>query len=100
MSSLAKTRGLPSLENLWQEWRAFCEKPPRGFEKFFKENEKKGVPKEKKGKEEESKPPPEQQAEQKAKPFPTGAFSSKSPPPSSSKPDPQQWSFGMFGGTR
>lgn len=72
------------------EFRAFCEKPPKGFEKYFKEGGKeapkevKDVPKQAKGAE-----APKQEPK-------------VPPPPSRSSPSPkpyEQWSFGLFGGT-
>ncbi|XP_060521148.1 AFG3-like protein 2 [Cylas formicarius] len=69
-----------------KEWRLFCQKPPKGFEKYFKEG--KSVPKNAKGegKEAESK---ESKAEKELPP---------SRPPPTSKPQ-DQWSFGVFGGS-
>ncbi|XP_066147976.1 mitochondrial inner membrane m-AAA protease component AFG3L2 isoform X2 [Euwallacea fornicatus] len=72
-----------------KEWRLFCEKPPKGFEKYFKEGKpstKEGKPEAKEGK--EAKPPPKQPI---SKP-PLGE------PPGDKKPY-DQWAFGLFGGT-
>nr|CAI5836228.1 unnamed protein product [Callosobruchus analis] len=81
------------------EWRLFCEKPPKGFEKYFRpggakelrESSKDAKAKETKDvKGKESKP---EEAKETPKP----------PPPSSSQQGSskpyEQWSFGLFGGT-
>lgn len=78
-----------------KEWRLFCEKPPKGFEKYFKQGgakELKEPPKEgKEAKETKgSDAKPEQPKEAPKPPTP-----STSP---GSKPY-EQWSFGLFGGT-
>ncbi|XP_018569868.1 AFG3-like protein 2 [Anoplophora glabripennis] len=82
------------------EWRLFCEKPPKGFEKYFKpgsgkelrqESKEAKETKEVKGKDAKQEPPKE---------------APKPPPPSASSRSPgggskpyEQWSFGLFGGT-
>lgn len=72
----------------------FCEKPPKGFEKYFKPGGAKELntaPKE--GKEVKGKDVKPEQPKEAPKPIP--------PPPSTgpgSKPY-DQWSFGLFGGT-
>ncbi|XP_066147975.1 mitochondrial inner membrane m-AAA protease component AFG3L2 isoform X1 [Euwallacea fornicatus] len=75
-----------------KEWRLFCEKPPKGFEKYFKEGKpstKEGKPEAKEGNiGKEAKPPPKQPI---SKP-PLGE------PPGDKKPY-DQWAFGLFGGT-
>ncbi|XP_066256281.1 mitochondrial inner membrane m-AAA protease component AFG3L2 isoform X2 [Euwallacea similis] len=74
---------------LLKEWRLFCQKPPKGFEKYFKEGKpstKEAKPEAKEGK--EAKPPPKQPI---SKP-PLGE------PPGDKKPY-DQWAFGLFGGT-
>lgn len=80
------TTGAPTLESVFQQWRNFCEKPPKGFEKYFKPKD--GA---KKGR------APKRENESK------GAPSSQQPPkPSSSPSRPSQkdnWPFGMFGNT-
>ncbi|KAL1518320.1 hypothetical protein ABEB36_001960 [Hypothenemus hampei] len=75
------------------EWRIFCEKPPKGFEKYFKEGKgasksDQQTPKETKGKEGKS--------EQKEQPSPTRPSLGS---PSGDKKPYDQWSFGLFGGT-
>lgn len=91
LSELARSRGIPSLDKIWQEWRVFCEKPPHGFEKYFKEKQKQAVNAEGKTVKEPAKEAP---AAQEAQP------KSYQKPTTPSKPSSQQWSFGMFGGTR
>ncbi|KAK4877435.1 hypothetical protein RN001_009941 [Aquatica leii] len=77
------------------EWRLFCERPPKGFEKYFQKDGKKTSVKE--GKEEGVKDVKEAKAGE-------GKTEPKIPPPpasrstSSSKPY-DNWSFGLFGGT-
>ncbi|XP_057657269.1 AFG3-like protein 2 [Diorhabda carinulata] len=74
------------------EWRLFCEKPPKGFEKYFKQGSAKEPPKEaKEVKGKDGKAKPEKEA---PKPPP-----SKSTGPSTSSKPYEQWSFGLFGGT-
>ncbi|XP_018331195.1 AFG3-like protein 2 [Agrilus planipennis] len=91
-SGTAKT--VNALETVLHKYRLFCQKPPKGFEKYFKPGAKqpanevdkkpgkeaKNV-KEKDTKQEQPKPPP-----------------SRSPTSSGQKPF-DQWSFGLFGGT-
>ncbi|XP_050297963.1 AFG3-like protein 2 [Anthonomus grandis grandis] len=77
-----------------REWRLFCEKPPKGFEKYFKE----GKPASK-----DAKPEAKEAKDTKGK---EAKPAQKEPPPSrpslSSPGDKKpydQWSFGLFGGT-
>lgn len=91
MSELARSRGIPSLDKIWQEWRVFCEKPPHGFEKYFKEKQKQANAEGKTVKE-PAKDAPSAAQEAQPKSYQKSA--------ASSKPSSQQWSFGMFGGTR
>uniref|UniRef100_A0A0V0G4E0 Putative aaa+-type atpase n=1 Tax=Triatoma dimidiata TaxID=72491 RepID=A0A0V0G4E0_TRIDM len=86
LSQLARTPGVPCIKTLWQEWRVFCENPPKGFEKYFK-NKKTGETKSEKETKKSEEPTPSKSA-------PASASSSQQ------KPSSQQWSFGMFGGTR
>ncbi|KAJ8970439.1 hypothetical protein NQ314_001234 [Rhamnusium bicolor] len=80
------------------EWRLFCEKPPKGFEKYFKPGGTKQLKQEAKetkdGKESKGKDAKQEQPKESPK-FP--------PPPSSKSPGGskpyEQWSFGLFGGT-
>lgn len=82
-----------------KEWRCLCEKPPKGFEKYFKPESKNKTNTDKT----KSKDAQEQtgKTEQKAKPAPQKPSSS----PGSSQQQQQgskpydQWSFGLFGGT-
>lgn len=75
-----------------KELTVFSEKPPKGFEKYFKPGGKKGdkdvKPETKEAKKSKDKPEP--------KPEPPKP--STSPGPQGSKPY-DQWSFGLFGGT-
>lgn len=89
-----------SLVSVLREWKLFCEKPPKGFEKYFKpdgksSSSKTGKPEVKDGKEAKPKEgksePKEKEAPSKQPPFP--------PPPSQSGKPYDQWSFGLFGGT-
>uniref|UniRef100_A0A224XBN9 Putative atp-dependent zinc metalloprotease yme1 n=1 Tax=Panstrongylus lignarius TaxID=156445 RepID=A0A224XBN9_9HEMI len=86
LSQLARTPGVPCIKTLWQEWRVFCENPPKGFEKYFK-NKKTGETKLEKDTKKSEDPTPSKSA-------------SASASSSQQKPSSQQWSFGMFGGTR
>lgn len=90
LSEFARSRGIPSVDKIWQEWRVFCEKPPHGFEKYFKEKQKQANVEGKAAKEPKEAPSAAQEAQPKTYQKPAG----------SSKPSSQQWSFGMFGGTR
>ncbi|KAF6201933.1 hypothetical protein GE061_004329 [Apolygus lucorum] len=97
LSQLSRTPGAPKLRNLWEEWRVFCENPPKGFEKYFK-NDPKAAPKETK--------PGSKEVPKEAKEAGSGSTAEAAKPkpslssPSSKQQANQQWSFGMFGGTR
>lgn len=89
------------LNEFKNEFRLFCEKPPKGFEKYFKpepkssdKNIKLGESKSKDVKETKSK-----ETKPEAKPESSSSKSAPSPggPPKSRPYD--QWSFGLFGGT-
>lgn len=75
------------------QWRLFCEKPPKGFEKYFEPGTKSA---------QKSKVEPPKEAKETtgndAKSEPTKP---KLPPPPSSPGSKSydQWSFGLFGGT-
>lgn len=92
MSVIRKTPGVPALETVLEQWRAFCEKPPKGFEKFFepagkrKPNESKEAKKESSSKDAPSKKPPSGEVPR--------------PPSIGSGPrsSDSNWSFGMFSG--
>ncbi|XP_067003473.2 mitochondrial inner membrane m-AAA protease component AFG3L2 [Anabrus simplex] len=95
LSLLRNVSGAPSLESVLQQWQIFCERPPKGFEKFFKPGGAKQAPKPEqaskdvKGAPKEPQPPPPSK----------GAAGQAAPKPSSSTSKPyDQWSFGMFGG--
>ncbi|EEZ99702.1 AFG3-like protein 2 [Tribolium castaneum] len=75
------------------QWRLFCEKPPKGFEKYFEPGSKQ------KGKSSKTEPPKEAKEAKK-----DGKQEQPKPPPKTpsgqqgQKPY-DQWSFGLFGGT-
>lgn len=79
------------------EWRWFCEKPPKGFEKYFKNGNGKQATKETKAEGKTAK-----EGSKDAKPVEKEKKLPPPPPPSSqpggSKPY-DNWSFGLFGGT-
>ncbi|XP_046991974.1 AFG3-like protein 2 [Schistocerca americana] len=88
LSILQKSANSPSLATIIREWQLICERPPKGFEKFFKpgtgkQSSKNGKPKEDVPKETQQ-PPPSRGTSQ--------------PPPKSTQRPYDQWSFGMFGG--
>ncbi|XP_049776890.1 AFG3-like protein 2 [Schistocerca serialis cubense] len=88
LSILQKSANSPSLATIIREWQLICERPPKGFEKFFKpgtgkQSSKNGKPKEDVPKEAQQ-PPPSRGTSQ--------------PPPKSTQRPYDQWSFGMFGG--
>ena len=69
-----------------RQWRLFAEKPPKGFEKFFKPGAGKDAPK--------------SEAAKDAKPAdtkPSSSGSSTRPPPSTSSNQNNPWSLGAFG---
>lgn len=78
------------------EWRLFCEKPPKGFEKYFKEGNK-SAPKDAKSGAKDAKETQgkEVKPEQKEPPSTRPSLSG----PSGEKKPYDQWSFGLFGGT-
>ncbi|KAH1003844.1 AFG3-like protein 2 [Dendroctonus ponderosae] len=78
-----------------KEWRLFCEKPPKGFEKYFKE----GKPAAKDAKPEEgAKKEAKETKGSEAKPEQKTPRPSLGGAPGEKKPY-DQWSFGLFGGT-
>lgn len=80
-----------SLETIFEKWQLFCEKPPKGFEKYFKPG---GAPKdtvetgEKKADSSQTKAPTSSTPPSKTQPL------SKPPGADTKKND---WNFGMFG---
>jgi AFG3 family protein len=95
LTILQRAPGAPSLETVLQEWRLFCEKPPKGFEKFFKPQGSKEATKSAKRSAKEVKDAPKQS---QAPPPPKSAVGSQPSKPSSPSSKPyDQWSFGMFG---
>lgn len=84
------------LNSILNEWRYFCEKPPKGFEKYFKpEGNKTGVKENKTEKPEIKAKDKDGKSEQKVKPKPSTSTTSG---PQGNKPY-DQWGFGLFGGT-
>lgn len=94
-----KTNSL-TFRSVLNEWRVFCEKPPKGFEKYFKPGSK-DAPKDTKQTSKDAKPS-EGAKETKPEPKPESAAPPPKTPPSSSPGQSKpydQWSFGLFGGT-
>jgi AFG3 family protein len=95
LSLLQRAPGAPNLETVLHQWRLFCERPPKGFEKFFKpgggkqaaKSEKPSLKEAKDVQKESQLPPPSKGA--------AGPQPSKQQSPTSKPYD--QWSFGMFG---
>lgn len=89
MALFQHTPGAPTLESVFQHWHTFCEKPPKGFEKYFKPGSK-DAGKKQSGKSQKS-------ASKEESSFPKQ--SSKGPSSNASSRPSQQdnWSFGMFG---
>lgn len=95
LNNAEKIANSSTINTVLQEWRLFCEKPPKGFEKYFKPRNskqpaKEAKPNDAKGKEAKTEPKPES-SQQKVPP----------PPPRQTGPQKpyDQWSFGLFGGT-
>lgn len=87
---------MSTLSRVLDEWRYFCEKPPKGFEKYFKPGPKE-APKDAKPAEKEAKEA-KGKSEPKSEPPPQKKPSSSAAGGPGSKPY-DQWSFGLFGGT-
>lgn len=89
LTLLRRAPGGPYFETVLHQWRLFCERPPKGFEKFFKPGSSKPATKSGKSPVKEVKDAPKE---------------SKTPPPSKGASGPQpskpydNWSFGMFSG--
>lgn len=92
LTFLQHVPGASSLESVLQQWRMFCERPPKGFEKFFKPGGAKQTPKTDKVEKEVKCPPPKETSTP-----PSSKGTAGQPPSPGSKPY-DQWSFGMFGG--
>uniref|UniRef100_A0A6M2DT10 Putative atp-dependent metalloprotease ftsh n=1 Tax=Xenopsylla cheopis TaxID=163159 RepID=A0A6M2DT10_XENCH len=92
LAELKHANRLPNIDNLLNEWRLFCEKPPKGFEKFFKP----GAPKDP----DASKTDPKPSKDEAPKAKETTA-SRSTPPPSMNAPKSSKdnWNFGVFGNT-
>ncbi|XP_063244841.1 AFG3-like protein 2 [Bacillus rossius redtenbacheri] len=93
LSYLHAARAVPSLEVILHEWKQFCSKPPKGFEKFF---EPAGAKKAKQSTEEPAKEGNKDAPKQQAPPQSTPPQPSRTAGQSTKPFD--QWSFGMFGG--
>lgn len=93
LALLRKTPGAPSLEKVLDQWRQFCQKPPKGFEKYFKPGAA--------GKKEVAEKP---DTGSKGSKQDEGSAPKQAPTPQPSKAapgsKPDQWSFGVFGGSR
>ncbi|KAL3283766.1 hypothetical protein HHI36_017936 [Cryptolaemus montrouzieri] len=83
--------------SILKEWKLFCEKPPKGFEKYFKPGGSKPTSKEVKAKEKETKEVKEKEGKQEPKSEPKPSASSGSGQQGNKPYD--QWAFGLFGGT-
>lgn len=89
LTLLRRAPGAPNFETVLHQWRLFCERPPKGFEKFFKPGSSKQATKSGKSSVKEAKDAPKE---------------SQTPPPSKGAAGPQpskpydNWSFGMFSG--
>ncbi|CAG9763310.1 unnamed protein product [Ceutorhynchus assimilis] len=91
-TNIPRTNSTLIKKAILKEWRLFCEKPPKGFEKYFKEGKaapKDAKPGAKEAKEKDTKPQPRE-------PPPVTRPSLGSP---GEKKPYDQWSFGLFGGT-
>ncbi|KAI4470098.1 atp-dependent protease [Holotrichia oblita] len=90
-----------TFNNILNEFRLFCEKPPKGFEKYFKPNSK-APDKSAKGTEAKPKDLKEtkgKDAKTEPKPEPSASKSAPGPGPTGKSKPYDQWSFGLFGGT-
>jgi AFG3 family protein len=94
LTLLQQAPGALNLETVLQQWRLFCERPPKGFDKYFKpgggtQGTKSAKPfvKETKNAPKETQIPP---------PTKGAAGPQPSKQPGASKPY-DKWSFGMFG---
>jgi len=74
-----------------KQWRLLCEKPPKGFEKYFKDGGKKPISKETNGKIK-----PAIEAESKT----SEASKTKPNLSASNNSNKNEWSFGMFGSSQ
>ncbi|XP_065172398.1 AFG3-like protein 2 [Atheta coriaria] len=93
-------RNFATLRSVLNEWRLYCEKPPKGFEKYFKDKPgtaaKDGKPAAKEAPKKDGKPAAAEAKADAPKPSTSGA----PPPPSQPGNKPyDNWSFGLFGGT-
>lgn len=91
-----------TLNALKNEWRIFCEKPPKGFEKYFKPGSKKPSSSAAKPETSPKDAKPKEQAgseKPKAEPPPPSRTPGSTNTAGQQKPPYDQWSFGLFGGT-
>lgn len=97
LAVIGKTPGIPTLETVLEQWKVFCEKPPKGFEKFFE-------PAGKRSKAPEANEAKKESAAKDAPPNkpPAGEPPRTTPPPGStqrpSSSSSSNWSFGLFSG--
>lgn len=86
MRKLSILRNGTKLSSIEQQWRLFCQKPPKGFEKYFKPGQAKEIPKE------------AESAPKEAKSAESGNAPKQAPPsgsPSGSSGPKQQFGFNM-----
>ncbi|XP_032522647.2 AFG3-like protein 2 [Danaus plexippus] len=72
--------GVPALDSVLSEWYEFCNKPPKGFEKYFK-------------------PGPSQKQQKKPEKDESPAPSKSTPPPSKPSSSQEKWNINMFSNT-
>jgi len=94
LTLLQQAPGALNLETVLQQWRLFCERPPKGFDKFFKPGGGTQGTKSAKPSVKETKDAPKES--QIPSPSKGAAGPQPSKPSGASKPY-DKWSFGMFG---
>lgn len=87
------SKNLSVIRTALNEWRLFCEQPPKGFEKYFQNGKK---PQVKEGV--EAKDAKGKESKTETEPKPPSLPPQQPTPPSGSK-SYDNWSFGLFGGT-
>ncbi|XP_046735568.1 AFG3-like protein 2 isoform X2 [Diprion similis] len=88
LSALQYGSKIPTIEHVQQQWRLFCSKPPKGFEKFYRK---------KTGGKSESQVKAEKEAQKSAAKDGNASGQSRSPQPSKPSPASPEWSFKLFG---
>lgn len=94
LTLLQQAPGALNLETVLQQWRLFCERPPKGFDKFFKPGGGTQGTKPAKPSVKETKDVPK---ESQVPPPSKGAAGPQPPKPSGASKPYDKWSFGMFG---